>query len=100
MNELNGVLQVEDTLVGVINPEEQLNGQIDQGVDVIYDGDNVYWHNIKEKPFDTIGDNLIVENRVLKVNTINQMLEDNTRPITSGAVYTEVGNIEVILSLL
>lgn len=99
MNELHGQLN-ENSLVGIVNPEEQMNGVLGVGMDVIYDGDNVYWHNVREKPFDNIGDNLIVENRTLKVNTINQMLEDNTRPITSGAVYTEVGNIEVVLSLL
>lgn len=48
-----------------------------------------------------IGENLkIDENGVLSVDTASEMAEDNTKPITSGAVYTEVGNIEVLLKAL
>lgn len=48
-----------------------------------------------------IGENLkIDENGVLSVDIATEMLEDNTKPITSGAVFTEVGNIEVLLKAL
>lgn len=36
----------------------------------------------------------------LDVNTVPAVLQDNTRPITSAAVYAEVGNIEVLLSII
>lgn len=48
-----------------------------------------------------IGENLkIDENGALSVDTASEMAEDNTKPITSGAVYTEVGNIEALLKAL
>lgn len=34
------------------------------------------------------------------VSPANQMEQDNTRPITSGAVYTTVGNIQQLLALI
>lgn len=43
---------------------------------------------------------LIVENGVLRVNTINDVQQDNTQPITSAAVYTTVGNISAILDTI
>lgn len=43
---------------------------------------------------------LIVENGVLRVNTINEVQQDNTQPITSAAVYTTVGNISAILDTI
>ena len=53
------------------------------------------WHLVK------FGENLkIDENGVLSVDTASEMAEDNTKPITSGAVYTEVGNIEALLKAL
>lgn len=33
----------------------------------------------------------------LSVDVANDAEEDNTRPITSAAVYTELGNIDVLL---
>ena len=45
-----------------------------------------------------VGDNLKIdaEGR-LSVDTANEAEQDNTRPITSAAVHTVVGNIEVLL---
>lgn len=43
---------------------------------------------------------LIVENGVLRVNTINKVQQDNTQPITSGAVYTEFGKIVALLETI
>ena len=39
----------------------------------------------------------VVEN-VLMVDTADRVEEDNTRPVTSAAVYVEVGNIEALLA--
>lgn len=49
-----------------------------------------------------IGNGLLVneETNTLYVNTSNSVEEDNTLPITSAAVYTEVGNINVLLSTI
>ena len=37
------------------------------------------------------------ETKVLSVNTADQVEEDNTLPITSAAVHSTVGNIEILL---
>ena len=47
-----------------------------------------------------IGDGLKLENNTLSVDTADVVEEDNTKPITAGAVYTEIGNIETLLSIL
>ena len=48
-----------------------------------------------------VGENLtITENGVLSVDTATQVEQDNTKPITSAAVHTEIGNIEVLLAAL
>ena len=45
-----------------------------------------------------IGDGLKVVENVLMVDTADKVEEDNTRPVTSAAVYVEVGNIEALLA--
>ena len=46
-----------------------------------------------------VGDSLkISADGVLSVDTAKAIEEDNTKPVTSAAVYTEVGNIEALLS--
>lgn len=40
------------------------------------------------------------EDGVLRVNTTNDMAADNTLPITSAGVFTQVGNIEVLLNTI
>lgn len=45
-----------------------------------------------------IGPGLKVEEGVLMVDTANAVEEDNTRPVTSAAVYTELGNVEALLA--
>lgn len=41
-----------------------------------------------------------VEENVLMVDTANVVEEDNTKPVTSAAVYVEIGNIEALLASL
>lgn len=43
---------------------------------------------------------LSFENGVLSVNTASKVEADNTLPITSAAVHTTVGNIEILLSTI
>lgn len=48
-----------------------------------------------------VGENLLVtEEGVLSVDVANSAEGDNTKPITSAAVYTEIGNINVLLSTI
>ena len=48
-----------------------------------------------------VGENMKIDgNGVLSVDTANAAEEDNTRPITSAAVHTEIGNIEILLSTI
>lgn len=47
-----------------------------------------------------IGSGLKVEGNVLSVDTAQRVEEDNTRPVTSAAVYVEIGNIEALLAAL
>ena len=48
-----------------------------------------------------VGDNLLItEEGRLSVDTANDAEGDNTRPITSAAVYTEIGNINVLLAAI
>ena len=47
-----------------------------------------------------IGDGLKVENGKLSVDTATTAEQDNTKPITSGAVYTAVGNINALLATI
>lgn len=58
------------------------------------------WEALTNKPFTSIGSNLKVVNGVLAVDTASSAQQDNTKPITSAAVYTEVGNISALLSLI
>ena len=48
-----------------------------------------------------VGDNLIVDSSgKISVDVATDAEEDNTRPISSAAVYAEIGNINILLSLI
>lgn len=47
-----------------------------------------------------IGAGLKVVENELMVDTANAVEQDNTRPVTSAAVYVEIGNIEALLAAL
>ena len=50
----------------------------------------------------TIGDGLKLDaaTNTLSVDTADAVEEDNTKPVTSAAVYTEVGNINALLATI
>ena len=50
--------------------------------------------------FQPDNETLLLENGILRVNTADVAEEDNTRPITSAAVATQVGNIEALLKTI
>lgn len=47
-----------------------------------------------------IGHGLKLEGSTLSVNTAGTVEQDNTLPITAAAVYTTVGNIEILLQTI
>ena len=47
-----------------------------------------------------IGAGLKVVENELMVDTANAVEQDNTRPVTSAAVFVEIGNIEALLAAL
>lgn len=79
---------------GKVNTYTSLQGKI------VYPNSISSWREITDKPFDTIGENLKVVNGVLSVDTAPNVQQDNTKPITSAAVYAEVGNINALLALI
>lgn len=48
----------------------------------------------------TAGDNIKIENNVISVVTTDEAESDNTAPITSAGVYTQIGNINVLLGTI
>lgn len=46
------------------------------------------------------GDNIEIVDNVISVLTAPNVEKDNTKPITSSAVYTEVGNINILLQTI
>lgn len=58
------------------------------------------WDDLTGKPFDTLGIGLKVTGRALAVDTADEVEQDNTKPITAAAVYTEVGNINALLATI
>lgn len=47
-----------------------------------------------------IDETLKLENGILSVNTADEVEKDNSLPVTSAAVYTEVGNINALLATI
>lgn len=48
-----------------------------------------------------VGNGLLIDTfGVLSVDTADIAQQDNTKPITSAAVYTQIGNIEALLALI
>lgn len=89
----------EEILVGEIQ-DVRVNGTsvVEDHVAYIEIPENLSWNNVTDKPFNTIGQNLIVtEQGALKVETTDNAEEDNTRPITSAGTYTLIGNINTLL---
>ena len=60
--------------------------------------DGATWSDIKEKPFGEIGEGLKADGGKLVVDTTDKIEQGNIKPVTSAAVYTEIGNINAILA--
>lgn len=55
---------------------------------------------MRETQFTTDNSLILSEDKVLSVNVTNEASGDNTLPISSSAVHTIVGNIEVLLNTI
>lgn len=64
---------------------------VDVGWGVIHDSDG---HTLE------VGDDLSISGGVLSLVKADHAEQDNTHPITSAAVYTEIGNIEALLNTI
>ena len=64
------------------------------------EGGTEYWDDLKGKPFETLGEDFIVQGAELRLNKADVVEQDNTKPITSAAVFAEVGNIAAILAVI
>lgn len=94
---MTGNIEQKATLIGLINYGDR-GPKGPKGDPGSYEAMN--WSNILNKPFESIGDGLKVEGTVLKVDTVDEAIADNTKPITSGAVQVIVGNIDTLLSAI
>ena len=84
------IMQRIDTVVSTEIPLQVENAVEDYFVENPNAGGNSY----------EIGNGLKVEGNTLSVDTANIVEQDNTKPITSSAVYTTVGNINAILGTI
>ena len=78
-------------------PVTSVNGQT--GAVTIQTGAST-WGEVTGKPFSTVGSGLKVESNTLSVDTATSAVQGNTKPITSGAVYDILGNIEAMLATI
>ena len=83
MTELRGTITTGLRLTGTGGAAAGLKGEIGGGTGAL--------------PYQ-IGAGLKVEENVLMVDTAGKVEQDNTRPVTSAAVYVEIGNIEALLA--
>lgn len=93
---LSGTLPGTYNLVGTVRKRDYLQANI-QIPSVI--GTKVDIATTDRAGIIMVGDNLIIDpkNGRLSVDCATDVEADNTRPITSAAVYTEIGNINSLL---
>lgn len=80
-----GHIVPEGSVTAELSASPALRGQALEG------GGGVSWQ---------IGAGLVLEHGVLRVDAAERVEEDNTRPVTSAAVYLELGNVEALLANL
>ena len=99
------VIDGEVSLLNQIDGDMNLNAEIDGeagAVTVVETGDGV----LRPATRTTLGgiivgeDLKITQSGVLSINKATKVEQDNTRPITSAAVYTEIGNIDALLQTI
>lgn len=84
-----------------VRPVPNVDGEIEAQYPTILQDHEARIEDLEENgpgPGYKIGDGLILQGGVLSVDTINEVKEDNTKPVTSGAVYMQLGNVEALLA--
>ena len=124
MNELNGKVKKEISINGNLSTVQTLKGQVNKsqggasyyadlpdkpsinGIELVGDKTlddlNIQAKNKyatkTEAGVVVVGNNLSInEQGQISVETTNNAEEDNTKPMTSAGVYTQLGNINVLL---
>lgn len=90
--ELNGV--------DGITPKLRINSVTNYWETSYDDGDSWVSLGVEASVKFTTDETLTLENGVLSVNTTDSPEGDSTLPITAGAVYTQLGNIEILLGTI
>lgn len=110
MSEVRGVVSAA-TVRAVVNSGETIRATVNTGGTLraqVTSGDFVIGGGTPLQPATTttlggiiVGDDLLItqEGR-LSVDKATNVEQDNTRPITAAAVYTEVGNINALLATI
>nr|DAE33629.1 MAG TPA: hypothetical protein [Caudoviricetes sp.] len=97
MSELRATLRPAAGLSGAVRDTASLAGKVAMPTSV---GGAGSWDELADKPFDTVGAGLKVTDRALEVDIASKVEQDNTKPISAAAVYTEVGNINALLATI
>ena len=88
-------------LTGTIVPDAVLEGGVNIPQFVGGGGSDVPIMSETVAGIAKVGENLKIDGEGrLSVVTADEVEEDNTRPITAAAVFTTVGNIEVLLGTI
>lgn len=88
MSKLHGEILNLPKMSGFVSTPKSLSGNI--GAKTVNIG-GIYF---------TTDETLSLKDGVLSVNTAQEPEPDNTLPITSAAVHTTIGNIEIILQTI
>lgn len=88
-------------LAGTISSQQDVHCEILQHQELQADL-NIQFYSGEGTPAYKIGNGLKLdaETNTLSVDTADAVEQDNTRPVTSAAVFTTVGNIEILLGTI
>lgn len=96
---VNGTLIPNASVNGVHSKSVNLSGKMQ--IPKTTAGPDIGIATTTEPGIIIVGENLKIDPRgVLSVDTANDVEQDNTKPITAAAVYTEIGNIDALLQTI
>lgn len=103
---LNGILATSGRMIGAIGAISGKDGKSAYEIAVEYgfEGTEEEWlESLKGTDGSVIyteGSNISIVDNVISVITADAPEQDNTKPITSAAVHTQIGNIQVLLETI